>query len=358
MNGKLKRLVWLTIASLVVAGCSSQRSTETVVINEDVQLASSLTDSSLQVSRQQDIKVRQDIIFTGIYRKATDNRFYFNEEGKLYSFNLETGEEKKVAERESIDISDNGNWAMSFEDGDIYMHNLKNGEMQLFGKGSPVGLHFVGDEVARFDYRTYLLSLINVENGETTTWDLRDYPDVVVPLIKKGREDMYFSVLNAEEGFSIHRLSSEGKVIPVVNFTEKDTASIAFDMLQNGSVIFSGRYDGGTGVFYWDEQTNDVQQLVLGGKSSKGIRSYNLSHDESKIMFDMPVKIEGDVKMNVYMGELVDGQIINSMRIMENANLNSTIFYSGHWSEDSNTAYIVAEDDNYIENIAIFNVNN
>ena len=55
-----------------------------------------------------------------------------------------------------------------------------------------------------------------------------------------------------------------------------------------------------------------------------------------------------------------DGQVTNSVRIMENADLSSVNSYSGDWSEDSNTAYITTSKDNHehVGNIAVFKVNN
>ena len=364
MHGKLKGLALLTAVSLLVAGCSLQGSAETqetIVINEDVQLESSLMDSSLDVSRQQDIEVGRKIAYTGISRESNDNRLYFNEKGKLHSLDLKTGEEKELVKQEAFDISENRGWAMSYADGEIFIHHLNNGEMQLLGNGSPEDSTFIGDEVAHFDYTTHLLSLMNMEKDETVTWDLSNYPDATISSIKKGKDDIYLAARSEKEGFSIYQLGSQGKVTPVVNLEGKDTSFNEFDVLQNGSVIFNGDYDGKTGIFYWNQETKDVQQLVAGGKSEEGIWTpfYNLSPDESKLLYDTPVQIEDKFKANVYMAELMDGQLSNSVRIMENADLYSVITYSGDWSEDSNTAYIMTskDDHKHVGDIAVFKVN-
>lgn len=359
MNKKWNSLAWVALASFVVAGCSAQGSAETVVINDNVQLESSLADSSLDVSRQQDIEVARKITYSGISVKNYGKQIYFNEKGKFHSLDVETGEERELAEREVMDISDNGNWAISYVDREIYSHNLKNGEMQLLWNGSPEDSTFLGDEVAYFDYSTQLLSVKNMEKGETASWDLSHYPDATISSIQRHGDDVYLAARSEEDGFGIHRLGSKGKITTVVNLDGKDTSSIQFDILQNSSIIFSGHYKGKTGIYYWDEKKNDVQLLVAGGESSEGIwgPSYNLSPDESKILFDTPVQIKDDFKTNVYMAELVDGQLNNSVRIMENANLYSVITYSGDWSEDSKTAYITTvRDTEYIGNIAVFTV--
>lgn len=364
MHGKLKGLALLTAVSLLAAGCSLQGSAETqntIVVNEDVQLESSLVDSSLDVSRQQDIEVGRKIAYTGIVRESTDNRLYFNENGKFHSLDLKNGEEKELAKREVFDMSENGDWAMSYADGEIFIHHLNNGDMQLLGNGSPEESTFIGDEVAHFDYTTHLLSLMNMETDETTTWDLSNYPDATISSIKKAGDDVYLAARGEEEGFSIYRLSSQGEITSVTNLEGKGISYSEFDLLQNGSVIFNGDYDGKTGIFYWDEQTKDVQQLVAGGKSEEGIWTpfYKLSPDESKLLYDTPVQIEDKFKANVYMAELVDGQVTNSVRIMENADLYAVISYSGDWSKDSKTAYIMTskDDHKYVGDIAVFEVN-
>lgn len=363
MNKKWNRLAWVALASLVVAGCSVQGSAETpetIVINEDVQLESSLADSSLDVSRQQDIEVGRKIAYKGSIRESNDKKMYFNENGKLHSLDLRTGEEQQLAEREAFDVSENSNWAMSYEEGEISIHNLKNGKMQLLGNGSPEDPTFIGDKAAYFDYNAQQLIEMSMEKDETAAWDLSNYPDATIFSIKKVGDDVYLAARD-EEGFSIHRLGNQGEITSVVNFEGKGTSFSEFDILQNGSVIFNGDYGGKTGIFYWDKETNDMQLLVSGGKDKEGIWTpfYKLSPDESKILFDTPVQIEDDFKTNVYMAELVDGQLTNSVRIMENADLYSVITYSGHWSEDSKTAYITTvKDTEYIGNIAVFNVNN
>lgn len=363
MNKKWSKLALVALASLVVAGCSAQgnaETQETIVINEDVQLESSLADSSLDVSRQQDIVVGRKIAYKGSIRESNDKQMYFNENGKLHSLDLRTGEEQQLAEREAFDVSRNRNWAMSYEDGEIFIHNLKNGEMQLLGNGSPEDSTFIGDKTAYFDYNAQQLIEMSMEKDETAAWDLSNYPDATISSIKKLGDDVYLATRGEEEGFSIYRLGSQGEITSVATLEGKGTSFSEFDVLQNGSVIFNGDYNGKTGVFYWNQETNDVQLLVSGGKSKEGIWApfYKLSPDESKILFDTPVQIEDEFRTNVYMAELVDGQLTNSVRIMENADLYSVITYSGHWSEDSKTAYITTvRDTEYIGNIAVFNVN-
>lgn len=358
MDKKWSRLAWLALASLVVAGCSAQGTTETVVINDNVQLESSLADSSLDVSRQSDIEVKREIAYTGIFSESNEKTVYFNENGNFYSLDLETDEEKKLAEFEVIEISDDGQSVMSYEDGELYVHNLQNGEKYFVVDGSPERTRFMGDKVA--DYTTKLLSLIDIEEKETFVWSLDMYPDATISSLKKGKDGVYLAA-RSEDGYGVYLLSNQGEKLPIVEFLGEDTSFIEFDVLQNGSVIFNGDYDGKTGIYYWDKETNEVEQLVAGGKDKEGIWTpfYNLSPDETKILFDIPVQIKDAYKTNVYMAELVDGQLANSVRIMENASMFAVILYTSHWSEDSNKLYIMTSDldKESVGNMAVFTVN-
>ncbi len=372
MNGKLKGLALLAMTSLVVAGCSAQGSAktqETVIINEDVQLESSLADSSLEVSRQQDIEVGRNIKNSTLHKEFLGKEIYFNENGGLYSLDINTGDEKKLVNREVISISNDGNRALSFQGEEVFVHNLQNGERTSPGKESMKKPHYSeysfaedeGNAVVHFDYKTNIVSLIDVETNKIATWDLRGFDTGEISLSKHVKGEVFITARYEEAGFGIYQLNAQGGINTLIVPSGKDTSFVEFDMLQNGSVIFNGTYGGKTGVFYWDEKTNDVQLLVSGGKSSEGIwvPSYNLSPDESKILFNTSVQVEENFKLNIYMAELVDGQLANSVRIMENADLYSVISLSGHWSKDSNTAYIVTskDDHKYIGNIAVFKVN-
>ncbi|MEK5037632.1 hypothetical protein [Sporosarcina sp. FSL K6-3457] len=371
MNKKRNRLVWVALASLTVAGCSAQGSVEiqeTIVINEDVQLESSLADSSLEVSRQQDIEVGRNIKNSTLHKEFFGKEIYFNENGGLYSLNLDTGVEKKLVNREVISISNDGKRALSFQGEEVFVHDLQTGKRILLGNESMKKpdyseYGFTNDEgnaLVHFDYETDIVSLIDVDTNKMATWDLRGYDMGEISLSKKVKDEVFITARSEEAGFGIYQLNAQG-YNTLVTPSGKDTSFTNFDILQNGSVIFNGTYGGKTGVFYWDKETWDVQLLVSGGKSKEGIwvPFYNLSPDESKILFDTPVQIEDDFKTNVYMAELVDGQLANSVRIMENADLYSVITYSGHWSEDSKTAYITTvRNTEYIGNIAVFNVNN
>lgn len=366
MNRKWKGLAWVALASLVIAGCSAQGSEEmkkTVVINDNVQLESSLADSSLDVTRQQDIEVKREIAYTGIINKPDVKKVYFNENGTFHSLDLKTGEEKKIAEYEVKEMSDDGQRVISYddEDGELYVHNLQNGGKYFVEGGSPEHTRFVGNEVAQFDYTTRQLRLINIEENETYVWDLNRFSDATISSLENGKDGIYLAA-REEASYGIHLLGEQGKIQPIVNLEGKDTAIIEFDVLQSGSVIFNGNYDGKTGIFYWDKEMNEVQLLVSGGKDQEGIWTpfYNLSSDESKVLFDTPVQVEDKYKANIYLAELKDGQLTNSVRIMENVDLFSVILYSSKWSEDSNTVYIMTSDvdQKTVGNMAVFTVNN
>lgn len=368
--GKQKGLMLVAVVSLFMAGCSVQGDAQsqipkTVIVNEDVQLESSLADSDLEVSRLKDIEIGRTIENQGLYKGSYNERWflgdkiYFNNKDGLYSMDIKTKEEKKLTHQEAISISNDGNWALSSQEDRVYLRNLLSGEMKLLDNAPQWDVRFVGDDVAYHYSTTYQLYLFDVETSETDVWDLSRFESFTLSFIKKERDNLYIAAHSEENGYGIYQLDGQGQIDAVVNFTGEDTEFNDFDILYDGSILFNGTYDGKTGIYYWDEKTNNVQQLVSGGKSSEGIwvPFYNLSPDESKIMFDMPVQIEGEFRTNVYIAEITDGKLSNSVRIMENTDdLYAVISLSGHWSEDSKTAYITTSKDNHehVGNIAVF----
>ena len=363
---KLIGIALIAMSSLLATGCSLQGKAETqktVVINEDVQLESSLADSSLAVSRKPDIEIGKNILNRPFYQGISSEKINFNKNGVLYSLDIKKGEEKKVADREAFTISEDGNWALSYENNyrELYIHNLQSGDMKLLENASPEDARFIGDEVAYADYNTSVLTLINPKTNERATWNLSRFKDFSISSMTKENSNVYIAVGSEKDGYGIHRLIENQEIETIFNLSGRDTQVSDFTMLQDGSVIFQGTYDGKDGIFYLDQKTKDVQQLVSGGEDDEGkwVPFYNLSPDKSKIMFGMPVQIEHDYKVNIYMAELVEGQLTNSTRIMENADLNAVISISGDWSKDSKTAYIktAAKNKENVGNIAVFQVN-
>ncbi|MCG7335744.1 hypothetical protein MHZ95_10685 [Sporosarcina sp. ACRSM] len=368
MKGKWKGFVLLTAVSLLAAGCSTQgnaQTQETVIVNEDVQLESSLADSTLEVSRLKDIEIGQTIENRGLYKGSHNeewflgDQLYYNKKDGLYSLDIVTKKEKKLAEQEVISVSNNGNWALTQQEEKVHILNLQSGDMQWLEKASQWDVRFVSDDVAYYHSTTYQLNLFDVETQEEAVWDLSDFEGFTLSFIKKEMGNMYIAAHSEKNGYGVYQLKDQGQIAAVANFGGDDTQFNDFNLLQDGSLLFNGTYDGKTGIYYWDKKTKAVQQLVSGGKDSEGIwvPFYNLSPDESKIMFDMPVQIEGDFKTNVYMAEIADGQLTNSVRIMENTDdLYAVISLSGHWSEDSKTAYITTskDDHEHVGDIAVF----
>lgn len=133
-----------------------------------------------------------------------------------------------------------------------------------------------------------------------------------------------------------------------------------FSILQDGAILFQGTVEGKDGIFYWGQQKQDVQRIISGGEDQEGkwINFYNLSPDQSKILYDMPVQVGDIYKSDIYMAELVEGKIVNHTRIMESVDLYNNISGAGAWSTDSKTAYIktTSSTDEFVGNIAVFQV--
>ncbi|BAQ11959.1 hypothetical protein OXB_3490 [Bacillus sp. OxB-1] len=360
MNGKWKGLALLAATTLLAAGCSTQgnaQSPKTVVINEDVQFESSLADSSLELSRQEDVQIGDRFTF-GMFH---GQQLYYNKDGELYSFDIQYEEDTKIASVEIRELSEDGSHGLSYEQDELLIHNLKTGESKTMEGGSPEQLYFAnpaGTEVFQFEMKpdAQIVNLIQIDTGETTTWDLSSIEDYSISYIKKMGDKIVIPARPTKGMYGIYQLTDQGTIEMIEGFNEKAANINDFHFLENGTILFEGNYDEQDGIFLLNRETDQVQLLVAGGEDSEGkwIPSYNLSPDEKKIMFGTPVQVDGEFKANVYMGELVDGKLTNSVRILEHVDINAVISYSGSWSEDSKTAYVATNENG--GSVAVFAV--
>lgn len=345
MKVRKRAFVLLAATSLLAAGCSSQENVQTakpVVIQEDVQMESSLADSSLELARQDDIKIGDRFRF-GMF---LGTHLYYNQQGKFHSFDVQTGKETEIMNQEIQTVSKDGTHGLSYEDEKLVIHNFQTGESKQIEGGSPENTYFAnkeGTEVFHFQHtsETETVSLFNVDTEGIATWDLSAFESYSISYIQKIDGDVYLPA-KLKNGYGIYQLKDPNTFELFEGFGGKASDILEFDLLKNGMILFQGTYDGKDGIFLYNRETTHAELLVSGGEDREGkwIPFYNLSPDENKIMFDTPVEVDGKYKANVYMGEIVNGKLTNSMRILEHADLYAVISYTGSWSEDSKTAYV------------------
>ena len=353
----------LILVSSLTTGCSlnsEAQAQQTIVMNDDVQLDSLLADSTLQLTRKEDFVIDQTISYRdvmGIYQ----NKLHYEEDSSFYALDLRTKETKKLAEKEKINLeehlpakkmftfSPDGIKILSQEDGNVYVQNITNEEKKLVAKGTAKDFFFLdhqGNDVGTMDSDTNL-RVIDTAANDTSSYDLRHLEITSISDVKKSENNVYLHVHTQKDGVMIYKIPSKGKPEVLLAFSgEKDTLA-EFDVLQNGDIIFAGSYDGKGGIYYFDANKNEVKQLISGGTDSEGdwIPFYQLSPDEQKILFDMPVHVQEEYKSNVYMAELKDKQLTNSTIIMEKADLPAVISLTGFWSSDSHIAYVMTDND-------------
>lgn len=365
MNGKWKGILVLTFAGIMMAGCTLQGDAETqktIIINEDVQLESSLADSKLEIS-QEKVKVEKNANYTNL----RGNKLYFNENETTNVFDVATKENRKLADRSFYSISESGDRALSIDGEKIYAIDLHTGKEQLVGEGDESQYTFAdhkGDDIVHiYGESDHMVELINLETNDVKSWDLREsfkLNDFSLMSVYKAKEGIYVLANSQDDGQGVYLVEDNGNVTPVVTMTENDSTFTDFYVLQNGSMIFNGMYKDKSGVFLLDQASSQIQQLVAGGKDEEGIwvPFYKLSPDESKILFDTPVQVEGGYKTNVYMAELINGKLVNTIRILENADLYAVISLTSSWSDDSKTAYVATSIDHSeaVDSIEVFHV--
>lgn len=350
MKRKLQGLTILTLASIVAAGCSLTGKADmqkTVTINENVQLESSLADSSLAVAHEKTIPLPIKADYTGFQ----GNKIYYNQNDGTHLINAETLVKSKLADKPFFALSENGNRALSFFDEKIYVLDFETNTEKLIGHGDGTETYLYyfadaeGKEVIHVNSSEGLtVQVFDVDSSEVATWDLTDQFELngfTLTSIKRDADGIYVAADSLENGYGLYHLDPEGK-IKTISSLENIESLDTYDFIEPTKIIFNDIYKGKSGIFIMDLLTSEVTQLVAGGKDEEGIwiPFYKLSPDHSKILFDTPVQVGKEYKTNVYMAELVNNQLANTVRIMENADLYAVISSTGFWSPDSKTAYI------------------
>ncbi|MBS4176511.1 TolB family protein [Lederbergia citrea] len=348
MKRKFQGLAVLTLASIVASGCSITGKADmqrTVTINENVKFESSLADSSLSVVHKKTIQIPIKADYTGFQGE----NIYYNQNGKTYLKNIKTHVETKLADKAFFAISENGNRALSFVDGKVYVLDFETNSEILIGHGTDTYLYYFADpdgkEVIHVDSGEELsVHVTDVDSLKVKTWYLNNrfaLNNFTLTSIKKDVDGIYVAAESLENGYGLYHLDNNGNMKTISTLENIDSLD-NYDFLDKNKIIFNDIYNGKSGIFIINLQSNEVTQLVAGGKDEEGIwvPFYKLSPDQSKILFDTPVQVGNEYKTNVYMAELVNNQVTNPTRIMENADLYAVISLTGFWSPDSKTAYI------------------
>ena len=362
-SNKMKGMALLTAMSLLVGGCSTPSTQkEPVVITDDVKSDSAVADGSLTVERQPDVEVFERITPEPYDQPVTDETIVYNKNEALYSMDLKEKTTEQVAEHEAFAVSENGKWALSFEneEGELYVHNLQSGEMKKLEDASPDDTQFLDNEVFYRYFTTQTIARVDPETDKRQTWDMSEFENYSLAYMVKNQELLYIAAESEKDGYGIYQLLDEGVIKNVLSLegTENDISDIS--ILPGGSILFQGTMAGKDGIFHWDRQSGDIKKLLSAGEDQEGkfINFYNLSPDKSKLLYDMPVQVGEEYKSDIYVAELKDGELINDTRIMENTELYRAISFTGGWSADSNTIYIktAVESEDYVGDIAVFEV--
>lgn len=348
MKRKFQGLVIVILAGVIAAGCTIKGEAEmqkTVIINDDVQLESSLTDSTLRVTHKATIPVTEKADYTGFH----GDQIYYNEKGSTHSLNIHTQKAEVLTDHPFYSISEDGNRALSFVDDKIYVIDFASKEKKVIGKGDKDHYYFAdgaGKEIIYVDTNEGIqIEVLDIEKGKTKKWDLRDtfkLDNFALNTIQRDKDGIYIVADSVKDEFGLYHLKNDDSIEVISDLPKVDRSMDTYQFVDVETIIFNDTYDGKTGIYLMNVKTKVVTQLVAGGEDEEGVwvPFYKLSPDKSKILFDTPVQVEDGYKTNVYMAELKDGQVSNTLRIMENADLYTVISMSGYWSADSKTAYI------------------
>lgn len=358
MNGTFKKLsfpITLAFVSLFTIGCSVQEEAEkTVIVTEDVEKESSLADSSLKITRLEDI-VGQEDNYDGFRQGFWGEKTYYSEDNNFFVYDVKTGtKELLIEDQEVFRVSASANYALSYKgnepkDSEVAVHNLQNGKIDSLTLGSlnDASYDFAnaeGNEVVSVNDSTKTVSLMNLETNKEKTWNMKGFDHVSAYYVKKVGNELFLIASSEKDGYGVYQLKDQGKVDHVTRILGVDLPPLEVAFLKNNTALFNGRIDGKHGIYLLDFATGHMEELVPRGISTEGKRfpfpAFSLSPDESKVMFNTFVQVGEDYKSNVYIGELVGGKLLDTVKILDDINLYSGSPLSGSWREDSKMAYI------------------
>lgn len=363
-----------SFVSLFTVGCSVQKEAKkTVIVNEDVEKENSLADSSLKITRLDDIIGHEDT-YEGFRKGFRGEKTYYSEDNNFFVFDVKTGKKEILIENQEVfRVSANADYVLSYienepTDSEVAVHNLQNGKMVSLTHGSfnDADYDFAnaeGDEVASFNHLTNTITLENLETNKVKTWNMKGFDYVSAYYVKKVGNDLFLIASSEKDGYGVYQLKDQGRIDHITRILGVDLPPLEVAFLKNNTALFNGQVDGKHGVYLLDFASGHMEELVPRGISKEGERfpfpTFSLSPDESKIMFNTFVQVGEGYKSNVYIGELVAGKLVDTVSILEDINLYSTSPLSGSWSEDSKMAYIDTWDPASVmnlETIAVFEV--
>ena len=109
-----------------------------------------------------------------------------------------------------------------------------------------------------------------------------------------------------------------------------------YQPLADGTLLFSGQFQGEDGIFIYDPATGKSTTLIGEPDTDEGRLTYafSLSPDESRIL------IHDVVIEDVAVAELKNGKLLNKRVVLKGYSLYALIWLMSSWNEDGNDFYI------------------
>ncbi|KNF09216.1 hypothetical protein CLPU_4c02620 [Gottschalkia purinilytica] len=186
--------------------------------------------------------------------------------------------------------------------------------------------------------------------------------------IKKIFNDKLYIDLSIGGKGGIYEVDFQGnmKEVLVTEDTNKNFIS-QIDFLDNNKLLYSGEYQGNSGIFVYDISNKNITKLIAGIKTEEGnsIPSYKLSPSKDKILIEtLNKQYNNEYSTKIYAAEIIDGNLISPIKVLDNSKEESYSILEvvSHWTENSNKAMIYRtrqekngeETVNYLDKIRTF----
>lgn len=377
----------LTAAALL-SGCSDMSHAkdrqQTFTLSQDVRQDSLAADQSNALAPRQEYRLPDPISYRNLL-SMREGYALINGENFVDRLNLSSQQQTRLLNYRAAASSEDGSRLLYRQGKEVYLYSVESGrswriiELERELQDDPMDVEaYFADKAGRYVIQKLAaskLQLIDTDQGTVLPLDLSAIFNTHSyghgPLtFQNGQLFINISGDGLEHG--LYKIAADGSsAVPVLLWpNQDDSASDRYEVLQDGSILFSGSYNKEKGIFRYDPSTGKAARLVAGTEGRNGGRTpfFSLSPDESKLLFEGIVERESASADDpdpdfIYAAELSGMELTHIQPVLEQVYLYAAIFLMSDWEMDSRTFSIMLPDaselkpSEWIHSIAVYDLN-
>ncbi|WP_270164701.1 hypothetical protein [Paenibacillus sp. SYP-B4298] len=376
------------LTASLLSGCSymshAKDRQQTFTLSQDVRQDSLAADQSNALTPRQEYQLPESISYRDLL-SIREGQALMNGENYVDRLDLASRQKTRLLNYRAAAGSEDGGRLLYRQDQELFIYSVQSGkswkiaELEREPQDDPmdVGAYFA-DKAGRYVIQKLAgdkLQLIDTDQGTALPLDLgtifntRSYG--YGPLRYQDGQ-LYINIAGDGLDHGLYKFGADGQsATPVLIWpNQDDSASDRFEVLRDGSVLFSGSYNKEKGIFRYNPSTGKAARLVAGTKGTEGGRTpfFSLSPDESKLLFEGIVEPESastdDLEPDfIYAAELSGMELTHIQPVLEQVYLYAAIFLMSNWEADSQAFSIKlptaagSEPSEWISSIAVYDLN-